>query len=342
MKFLRAHRTGCIFTFIAVIAVIVVSGAGLFLYARAQLEPLSASGTTVAFAVSPGEGVDQVTQDLNTKHLIKSNTWFGLYAGLRGLDGHLRPGIFNLSSAMGASEIINVLEGNPAIETHKLVVTEGMRATDIASAVAALNIGVTSQQYLTEVNSGKFNESFLSMRPPGASLEGFLFPDTYEIPGGSTAHDIVEVQLQDFAAKAEPLLAGSHSPYDTLTIASIVEREAKFAVDRPQVAAVIDNRLAVGKNLEVDATVIYGLNINSLSLTQQELATDTPYNSYIHSGLPPTPISNPGLDSITAALHPAAVQYVYYVSDGCGHIHYSVTAADHQSQVNQYVGTPCS
>jgi UPF0755 protein len=286
--------------------------------------------------------VDQVTQDLNAKHLIKSSTWFGIYAKLRGLDSRLHPGIFNLSPAMGASEIINVLESNPAVQTHKLVVTEGMRATDIASAVAALNIGVSAQQYMTEVTSGKFTESFLSMRPPGASLEGFLFPDTYEVPEGSAAHDIVEMQLQDFAAKAEPLLAGNHAPYGILTIASIVEREAKFAADRPQVAAVVDNRLAVGKNLEVDATVIYGLNINNLLLTPQQLATDTPYNSYIHPGLPPTPISNPGLDSINAALHPASVQYLYYVSDGCGHIHYSVTAAEHQAQVNRYVGTPCS
>jgi UPF0755 protein len=180
------------------------------------------------------------------------------------------------------------------------------------------------------------------MRPPGASLEGFLFPDTYEIPDGSTAHDIVEMQLQDFAAKAEPLLAGSGDPYNVLTIASIVEREAKFAVDRPQVAAVIDNRLAIGKNLEIDTTVLYGLNADNAVLSPQQLATDTPYNTYIHPGLPPTPISNPGLESINAALHPAAVQYLYYVSDGCGHIHYSVTAADHQTQVNEYVGTPCS
>jgi len=342
MKFLREHRTGCILAFIAVIALVVVSGVGLFLYGRTELEPAATSGATVAFEVSPGEGVDQVTQDLNAQHLVKSSSWFGVYASLRGLNSHLHPGIFNLSPAMGASEIINVLEGDPSVQTHKLVVTEGMRATDIASAVAALNIGVSAPQYMTEVTSGKFTESFLSMRPAGASLEGFLFPDTYEIPQGSTAHDIVEMQLEDFAAKAEPLLEGNHAPYDILTIASIVEREAKFAVDRPQVAAVIDNRLAIGKNLEIDTTVLYGLNANNAVLSESQLATDTAYNTYIHSGLPPTPISNPGVDSIEAALHPAAVQYLYYVSDGCGHIHYSVTAADHQTQVQQYVGVPCS
>jgi UPF0755 protein len=338
----RKSRTGCIFAAVAVVMVLVIAGIGTFLYARVQLEPEAASGANVAFLVSPGEGVDQLTQDLNAKHLIKSSTWFGVYAKLRGLDNHLRPGIFNLSPAMGASEIINVLEGNPALKTHKLVVTEGMRATDIAAAVAALNVGVSAQQYMTEVTAGKFTETFLAMRPQGASLEGFLFPDTYEVPDGSTAHDIVEMQLQDFSAKAEPLLAGNHAPYDVLTVASMVEREAKFAVDRPQVAGVIDNRLAIGKNLEIDATVLYGLNDNNLLLSQQQLATDTPYNSYIHSGLPPTPISNPGLDSLNAALHPAAVQYLYYVSDGCGHIHYSVTAAEHQAQAAKYVGVPCS
>jgi UPF0755 protein len=342
MSVYRKNRTGCIFAVVAAVIVVAVAGAGTFLYGRSQLEPVAATGATVAFAVSPGEGVDQVTQDLGSKHLIKSNAWFGFYAKFRGLGDHLRAGIFDLNPSMGASEIINVLEASPARQTHKLVVTEGMRATDIATAVAALNIGVTAQQYMTEETSGAFSESFLSERPSGASLEGFLFPDTYEIPDASTAHDIVDMQLQDFATKAQPLLAGAKSPYATLTIASLIEREAKFAVDRPQVAAVIDNRLNAGMNLEIDASVLYGAGANNLLLTQQQITADTPYNTYIHSGLPPTPISNPGVDSINAALHPAAVQYLYYVSDGCGHIHYSVTAQDHQTQVTQYVGTPCS
>jgi UPF0755 protein len=213
----------------------------------------------------------------------------------------------------------------------------------MAKRIAAAGVGITAAQYLAEVQTGSFNEPFLAGRPAGATLEGFLFPDTYDIPANATAHDVVQMQLADFATKAMPQFAGlsAQQLYATLTVASITEREAQFEADRAPVAGVVDNRLAAGMRLQLDSTVIYGLGVSGGTLTAQQLATDTPFNTYIHAGLPPTPISNPGVSSITAAVHPTSSSYLFFLSDCSGHNHYSVTEQEHEQQIAQYLSKPC-
>jgi UPF0755 protein len=213
----------------------------------------------------------------------------------------------------------------------------------MAAKVATAGLGITAAQYMTEVQSGSFSEPFLAGRPKGASLEGFLFPDTYTVPDHSSAHDLVQMQLADFANKALPQLAGlsAQQVYDAVTVASMIEREAKFDVDRPLVAGVVANRLAAGMRLQIDSTVLYGLGLSSGSLTPEQLATDTPYNTYLHAGLPPTPIANPGAGSIAGAAHPATTPYLFYISDCAGHNHYSVTGQEHDQQIQQYLSKPC-
>src|SRR5579884_2466908 len=181
-------------------------------------------------------------------------------------------------------------------------------------------------------------------RPAGASLEGFLFPDTYDVPQGTTAHQLVQMQLDDFAHRTAALLAAPPnglSAYQLVVLASIVEREAQFDDDRPKVASAIFNRLSQGMALQSDATVEYGLGITGREPSADELHQDTPYNTYLHTGLTPTPISNPGLASLQAAAHPAATQFLFWVADGCGHNHYAVTAPQHDQQVSQYLNSPC-
>jgi UPF0755 protein len=337
-------RTGVVFAIVGIVVLLAVIVGGALLYGRSQLDsPATTAGPPVTITVQSGEQLDPLVQDLADHGLIRSAFWFGWFAHLQGLGSRLVAGSFVLNDAMSASYIIQRLEGAPQAGTHHLLLTEGLTANQMAGKVAGAGLGVSAAQYLTEVRTGTFNEPFLAARPSGASLEGFLFPDTYDIPDNSTAHDIVQMQLADFANKAMPLLAGL-SPqqlYATLTVASISEREAKFEVDRPLVAGVIDNRLANGQLLELDSTVTYGLGLSGAALTPQQLATDTPYNTYIHSGLPPTPISNPGVSSIMGALHPASTQYLFFISDCSGHNHYSVTEQQHEQQINQYLGKPC-
>jgi UPF0755 protein len=338
-------RTGVIFAIVGIAVLLVVVAGGTLLYARTQLEPpASTAGAPVTITVRSGESLDALVSDLSTHGVVRSSFWFGWYARLQGLGSKLVPGNFVLDDAMSASYIVQRLESAPQVGTHQVLLPEGLTAAQMAKKVAAAGLGITADQYLAEVQKGVFSEPFLAGRPAGASLEGFLFPDTYAIPDRSTAHDVVQMQLADFANKAMPVLGGL-SPqqlYATVTVASIVEREAAFAVDRPLVAGVIDNRLAAGTRLQVDATVLYGLGITSGGLSAQQRATDTPYNTYLHSGLPPTPISNPGVSTITAAAHPASTPYLFYISDCSGHNHYSVTEQEHEQQISQFLSKPCS
>ncbi|HEY8754873.1 MAG TPA: endolytic transglycosylase MltG [Candidatus Dormibacteraeota bacterium] len=340
----RRGRSGVIFAILAIILVLGVIGGATFVYGRTQLDPpASGTGTAVTITVHNGEGLDTLVNDLASHGLVRSTFWFGWYARLQGLGAKLVAGNFLLHNAMSASFIVQRLEGPPQVSTHHVLLTEGLTAGQMAARIAAAGLGITADQYLAEVRSGSFSEPFLAGRPAGASLEGFLFPDTYEIPDHSTAHDVVQMQLADFAAKAMPLLGGL-SPqqlYSTLTVASIAEREAKFDPDRPLVASVVDNRLNAGQLLQLDSTGIYGLGISGGTLTAQQLATDTPYNSYIHPGLPPTPISNPGASSVSAAAHPATTPYYFFISDCTGHNHYSVTEQQHEQQIAQYLSKPC-
>jgi peptidoglycan lytic transglycosylase G len=337
-------RTGVIFAGVAVIVLLLVVAGGALLYGRSQLDPpASTADADVTISVRAGEPVDTLVSDLSTHQLIRSAFWFGWYARLQGLGSKLVAGNFVLNDAMSASYIVQRLEGPPLVATHQLLLTEGLTAKQMAAKVAAAGLGISAAQYMAEVQSGRFSEPFLGGRPSGASLEGFLFPDTYTIPAHATAHDIVQMQLADFANRAMPQLTGlsPQQVYATVTVASMIEREAKFAADRPLVASVVANRIANGMRLQIDATVLYGLGLTTGALTPDQLATDTPYNTYLHAGLPPTPIANPGAGSISGAAHPANTPYLYYISDCTGHNHYSVTDQEHEQQIQQYLSKPC-
>jgi UPF0755 protein len=336
-------RIGLIFGVIAALVIAGAAGGAVLLYGRGQLEPVSGThGKAVTVTVTSGETLDGVTSDLAGHGLIKSSFWFGQYARFKGLAEHLHAGQFKLDSGMGASAIITALEGTPDAAPGRLVLAEGLTVDQMADKVASAGLGISRDQYLGAVAHDTFKAPFLSLRPAGdTSLEGFLFPDTYDVPQGATAHDVVQMQLNDFAAKAAKLLPASGG-YDRLIIASIVEREAKFGDDQPKVASVILNRLEQGMNLQVDATVLYGLHKVGSPMSPADQQTDTPYNSYLHPGLPPTPISNPGVATLTAAMNPASTPFLFYVTDGCGHNHYSETEAEHEQAVARYLGAPCS
>ncbi|HXB63984.1 MAG TPA: endolytic transglycosylase MltG [Solirubrobacteraceae bacterium] len=175
------------------------------------------------------------------------------------------------------------------------------------------------------------------------NLEGFLFPATYELYAGAPASHLVALQLQAFEENfGREEIHAAHllhiTPYQMLTVASMIEREAYLPRDRPRVAAVIYNRLRIGMPLGIDATIRYALNDFSAPLTEAQLHTDSPYNTRTHVGLPPTPISNPGMASIDAAAHPAHVRYLYYVNgaDGCGELVFSTSGAEFERNAAAY------
>jgi UPF0755 protein len=189
---------------------------------------------------------------------------------------------------------------------------------------------IKGNDYLQVAKQGQFDYEFLAGRPAGASLEGFLFPDTYLVPRTVTAKQLVTLQLDAFKklwVETRKDLAAKRklNALQVVTLASMIEREARFDEDRPMVASVIYNRLANGWPLQIDATVLYAKGVWQSTVSLDDLKINSPYNTYLHTGLPPGPIANPGQKAIDAALKPADTSYFFYLSDSQGHNHYAKT-----------------
>lgn len=229
----------------------------------------------------------------------------------------------------------------------KVLITEGKTRAQIARVAAA--DGLTGSYLAASVRSPLLDPAAYDAPAGTASLEGFLFPATYDMLEGAPATKLVEEQLVAFKENFGPATTAAAralhiTPYQLLIVASMVEREALIPGDRAKIAAVIYNRLADGMPLGVDATIYYaveqatGTPTYTGELTEAQLHIDSPYNTRTHLGLPPTPISNPGLASIEAAAHPAHVSYLYYVNgaDGCGEMAFANTAAAFEADAAAY------
>jgi UPF0755 protein len=212
--------------------------------------------------------------------------------------------------------------------TREQMAGRAQTVAKIAKRESHRKVRLSGKTYLAATRRPRVIPGFGSKR---LSLEGFLFPNTYDFDRTSTSVDLVREQLQTFQREWKTLdLSYARSknltPYDVLTIASMIEGEAQVPKERPLIAAVIYNRLHAGMPLGIDATLRYGLHVSpTQSLTQSELRNPTPYNTRLHLGLPPTPINNPGLASLQAAVHPASVDYLYFVRKP-DHRHHYFTA----------------
>jgi UPF0755 protein len=235
----------------------------------------------------------------------------------------------------------------PPPKIVRVTIPEGETRAQIAKIAAAE--GLTGSYLAAARRSTLLDPSHYGAPPGTHNLEGFLFPATYELYAGSPARRLVAEQLQAFEENfGRDEVRDAHAlritPYQLLTVASMVEREAVVPGDRPKIAAVIYNRLRLGMPLGIDATIYYaveqqaGIATYTGELTEAQLHIDSPYNTRTHTGLPPTPISNPGMASIEAAAHPANVSYLYYVAgaDGCGEQVFSNTLAEFEANVAAY------
>ena len=225
---------------------------------------------------------------------------------------------------------------------------EGYSARQMVDRVAAVRRIAIRKHETPRLTAKAYAAALKTTKPPvvfrpylhGASIEGFLFPSLYKFGVNDTAAQLIRLQLTEFGREWKRLgsIDAAANPYEVLTVASMVEREAAVPSERPLVAAVIYNRLEQDMPLGIDATLRYGLGISGTRpLTKSELASPTPYNTRLHSGLPPTPISNPGLASLRAAAQPAAVDYLYYVRIPGTVTHYfTADYADFCDHVTQY------
>ncbi len=220
----------------------------------------------------------------------------------------------------------------------RLTVPEGLRREDIA-ALLDRETHMSGDAYLAATKAGPRGRALAKTKKP-TSLEGFLFPATYELTPATTVEEFVDMQVAAYEANTadvnyRPAARKNLTPFDVLTIASMIEREVAVPAERPLVASVIENRLRTGMSLGIDATVQYAIGEWKQDLTVTDLDVDSPYNTRKFTGLPPGPIANPGKDSINAASRPKSTDYLYYVArnDGTGRHYFSTNAEDFQRDV---------
>lgn len=305
------------------LVLLAVAGLAVGRYLLYHPETAVAAGQPVHVVVEQGATTAEIADVLAEAGVIENALMFRYQARQAGMDGTLKPGGYDMSTGMPYDLVLEQLAAGPPIVTIDVTIPEGFTAKQVAERFAA-QAGVPADEMMALVTTGA--GEFAAEHPylegaHGGSLEGYLFPATYTFKPGISAREAVEMMLDHFDSQIAGLdLAYAQSRGldlgDVVTIASILEREAQLPDEFPLVSSVIYNRLARPMRLQLCATVLYTLPAGTTSLTNADLEEDSPYNTYIHDGLPVGPISNPGMAALTAAAAPAQTDYLYYVLTG--------------------------
>jgi len=319
----RPRRTSLILVLLLFLVLVGGGVAAANHYQRCKGAP-TGSKKQVTFTVKEGSNATVVVEDLTRAGLIRCGGFVGnLLMRGTGKASQIRAGTYELTQGMDLDAIVTVMTTPPPkVATVNVLVPPGYRVSQTAERFHDA-LGIASKAFVAAAESGTYVlEPYLPKGTP--TVEGFLFPETYRFPKkGTGASDAIKRLLAQFDQDAAGLPWDNAkglgvTPYEIVTIASLVEEEAKIAEDRAKIAAVIYNRLEAGMMLGIDATVGYIDPDPSDGLTDADFAIDSPYNTRLNTGLPPTPIASPGLDSLRAALEPADVGYLYYVACGSG------------------------
>ncbi|MGD9519834.1 MAG: endolytic transglycosylase MltG [Armatimonadota bacterium] len=273
---------------------------------------------------------------LKREGIIRSELAAWLYAIGFGQLRRFKAGYYDLSPALSTCEILKTI-ADGKVAQRRVVVTPGLRLTQIADRVAAS--GLTSREdFLAAAIATNYVSEIDMPLPEGRTLEGYLFPATYTFAFGTPAREIVRRMVQAFYDSfykpyAQEIVHRGSSLHELVTMASLVEGEAARDSERPIIAGVLYNRLRKGMRLQCDATVQYALGRHKPRLFFRDLKVESPYNTYLHDGLPPGPIGSPGLASLLAALRPAKHDYLFYVAKGGGYHQFTRTYAEHQQAI---------
>lgn len=318
---LRALR----YTFLSVALVILVFG----IYLWFIVHPLP-GGPTQDVMIPYASSARGIANQLEAKGIIRSASGFLWYLRLFKRKADLRAGVYQLKPGMGIDELIQQLQkGSPLI--YRITIPEGYNIREVANLLADKRL-VNAERFLQVAQDPDFLSRYVNDFGTVHSAEGFLFPDTYDFAQGSTEEEILAVFLRRFKSvwnQELPKKKGDRNLYDVLTMASIVEREAKVDEERPIIAGVFYNRLKRGIPLESCATVQYALGQHKSRLLYKDLQVDSAYNTYRKRGLPPGPICSPGRDALRAALAPADHSYLYFVAKPGGDHHFSTSYREH-------------
>jgi len=310
--------------------------------------PPSTTSQPVVFHVDRGELAAQIGDDLYTQHLIRDRNAFDLYVRINNVAAKFEAGTFLLNRNMNLPRIVDTLQHGTA---DQVVVTipEGFPLKFQAGYVEKSGLG-TAADYITAAKDPAVAAAytFLASRPTNADppLEGYLFPDTYQVDRAGGMAQLIKKQLDQFGTVFSPALrdqvtqATAARPAETVEaiviLASMVEREANKDSDRGNVCSVYYNRLKAGTPLGVDATLLYALGRLTPEPTYPELQLNTPFNTRTHAGLPPGPISNPGKAALLACINPPSTAYLYYFTDPDGVTHFETNQSDFCRDLQQH------
>jgi UPF0755 protein len=326
---------------------------GLYLNVRKSSiqSPASSDSTALVFTINPGETAATIAPRLQREGLVADSQLFLYLVRYRGVDAQLEAGEYELRSSMTMDEIVDTLQ-HGRLRDRTVTIPEGKRAEEVAALLEDSG-AVDSETFMAMVRSGSAAYDFLSDRPADApaSVEGYLFPETYRIPVDYDAAQVLDLLLFTFGERftAEMRQAAADSGmtvHQVVTLASIVEREAVVAEERPVIASVYLNRLEQGMYLQSDPTVQYALGYQEdagqwwkipMSL-EEDVQVDSPYNTYMYPDLPPGPICSPGLASIQGVLEPAETPYLFFFSKFDGSHAFAETYEEHLRNQELYQG----
>jgi UPF0755 protein len=290
--------------------------------------------------VPKGASFASAADSLHRAGLVGYPLLFRVYARVKGGDRHIKPGTYLLKKGTPWPDILDAMNGGHGL-VNTITIPEGFSLQQIVPLLAQ-----TLKVPLDSVAAAVRDSATLArLGIPTTTLEGYLFPDTYAFPDGTSSRQAVSEMVRSFEREWKPewnaqLATLALNRNDIVTLASIVEKEAKRSEERPVISAVYHNRLRKGMRLQADPTVQYALGKHTARIFYKDLEVESPYNTYRHAGLPPGPIASPGVASIVAALFPANVSYLYFVADSDGHHEFRTTLAEHDSAKRAVRGAP--
>jgi UPF0755 protein len=315
---------------LCLLMVVIIVGFGMFF-----TRPAKKGGINQVITIREGMSLKEVASALKGNGIITNKDLFMLWTRLLGNSRKIKAGEYLLNSGMAPVRIIEILTRGIII-TYPVTVPEGFSIEQIGGILAANGLADKKLFVSLAHEPGVIKKYGIS----GPSLEGFLYPDTYQFGKGLPPSLIIDVMVKRFWEIAGPYMDRikdlKMTVEEVVTLASIVEKEAGTAEEMPLIASVFLNRLRKGMRMESDPTVIYGMNDFTGNLTRKDLLESTPYNTYVIRGLPPGPISNPGLASIKAVLYPAETDYLYFVSKNDGTHYFSSSIEEHNRAVWKY------
>ena len=328
---------------IGVLVLLLIGGlVGGYIYVQSIIAGPQGEGETQTFLITRGEGVKEIADALTEAKLIKSSEIFQFYLWQQGLTAKIQTGSYEIDPKNSMKVIAEKIVGggvNP--DEQRVTIIEGLRRDEVAKLLVENGLGTETEFLQLTANPKLFDYVFLKGLPSGATLEGFLYPDTYIFSKKNTTKQMVTKMLDNFDVKTKAMRAEATAKnknfFEVLSLASIVQAEVPHAPDQATVAGIFYNRLEIGMKLQSNVTVNFVLKNRVSALSLIDIAVDSPYNTYKYPGITPGPINSPGSSAITATLNPTASDYLFFLTKLDGTPVYSKTGAEHNAAKKEFL-----